>query len=323
MIAPPAVSPDVLLGVVLALVSMATYGVCMVVVSLAMRGMSSGPGSMLAAAAGLPAGLLLALVQLTWGANVEPPSVWVVCSFALAGICSTYLGRWLVFKSIELIGPSGSAGLQSTSPLITAVFGWIFLGEAIGAIGMAGIGLGIAGLAAMSVGIGQAQRPAGIDTAERPTRQGGFVSATLLVGVASAAAYSGSHIFRASAVRTWNEPLLGATIGAAAGLLALVAAGRGRIPDYVSAVRANPAGARVYFGVGVLQFIAQALVIAAMKYIPASVAALISMCTPLVVMPLSYFALRNRERLGAATVLGICITLTGMALVVLYGGARG
>jgi drug/metabolite transporter (DMT)-like permease len=319
MFALPAVSPDVLRGVSLALLSMLTYGVCMVAVSVVLKGMSSGPGSLIAAAAGVPAGLLLGAIQLAVRGGVEVPTLWAVCAFALAGICSTYLGRWLVFKSIELIGPSSASGLQSISPLMTAVFGWIFLGERIGVVGFVGMGVGIVGLAAMSVGIGRTQQQ---PAARGPLRQGGFIFSTVLFGLGSAGAYSLSHIFRASAVRAWNEPLIGTTIGAAAGLLTLALASRNRLADYVREIRANPAPARVYFGVGVLQFAAQALVIASMRYIPASVAALISMCTPLAVMPISYFVLRKREKLSWATVLGICITLAGVALVVLYGPGR-
>lgn len=314
----PAVSSQVLWGVSLALMSMMIYGACMVVVSAGVRGLGSGPGSMVAAAAGLPAGLVLALMQLAGGVTVQTPGAWALCSFALAGICSTYLGRWLVFKSIELIGPSSAAGLQSTSPLFTAVFGWIFLGQLIAPLGFVGLALGIAGLAAMSVGIGRTQQSA---TVSKVASQRVLVYGSLLVGIASSAAYSGSHVFRASAVLVWNEPLLGATIGTVAGLLALAAASRNKVSDYVRDIRANPAAARVYMGVGVLQFIAQALVIASMRYIPAGVAALISMCTPLVVMPISYFALRKQENLTWATVFGICLTLGGIALVVLYGRA--
>ena len=57
-----------------------------------------------------------------------------------------------------------------------------------------------------------------------------------------------------------------------------------------------------------------------MRYIPVSVAALISMCTPLVVMPVSYFLLRNQERLNRVMVLGILITLSGAAMSLLYAG---
>lgn len=39
-------------------------------------------------------------------------------------------------------------------------------------------------------------------------------------------------------------------------------------------------------------------------------------------MPLSFLLLRNRERLRQATVWGICITLAGIALVVLFGDSR-
>jgi len=68
--------------------------------------------------------------------------------------------------------------------------------------------------------------------------------------------------------------------------------------------------------------VAQALVIASMGVIPASVAALVSMCTPLAVMPLSFLLLHNRERLRPATAWGICITLVGIALVVLFSASR-
>jgi drug/metabolite transporter (DMT)-like permease len=237
----------------------------------------------------------------------------------LAGIASTYLGRWLVFRSIELVGPSSASGLQSTSPLITAAFGWIFLNEAIGLWGMAGIALGILGLLLMSIGL----RPA-LPLHREPTRhiQSGVATFALLVGLGSASAYSASHIFRAAAVRQWNEPLLGAAIGALAGTLALALGSHRRWRSYVAQVRSHPRAAQAYFAAGALQLVAQALVIASMRFIPASVAALVSMCTPLAVMPLSFLLLRNRERLRPATAWGICITLVGIALVVLFSASR-
>jgi drug/metabolite transporter (DMT)-like permease len=318
----PAVSIDVMWGVTMAFVAMAIYGACMVTVAVSAKNMSSGPGSFLAATAGVPIGIIIVLTQWVGGQELSVPTAGSVAAFALAGICSTYLGRWLVFKSIELMGPSGSAGLQSISPLITAVFGWIFLGEVIGSIGMAGIALGIAGLVAMSMGISRSQRKSDLQAlALGLGSRHGFVYSTLLVGVGSAAAYSLSHLFRAFGVRQWNEALMGALIGAVAGLFVLAAANHKKIPEYVRQARVNPRATCIYLSVGGFQFIAQSLVIASMKYIPASMAALISMCTPLVVLPISYFALRNAELLSWVTVLGIAITLTGIMLVILYGGA--
>lgn len=314
----PALSPDAAWGVALAVLSMLTYGTCMVLVSVGMRKMRSEPGSLLSAVAGVPAGLLIAGLQLASNKAIAMPSAWTIFAFAMAGVFSTYLGRWLVFKSIELIGPSSASALQSTSPLITAVFAWIFLGERIGWLGVLGITLAICGLVSMSTGMRRrdAAAPApGAAAAAGPRKS--LVLGTLLFGLASSAAYSGSHIFRASAVREWNEPLLGATIGAVAGLLVLLLSSRTKLAEYRREIQANPAGARLFLGIGVLQFLAQSLVIASMKYLPASVAALISMCTPLVVMPISFFILKNQEKLNPVMVFGICITLAGAALSIL------
>ncbi len=315
----PTLSPEVILGGALALLSLLTYGICMVLVSVGMRSMRSEPGSLLAAAAGVPAGLLISGLQLALGQVNPGLNAWAVLAFALAGVCSTYLGRWLVFKSIEFSGPSGASALQSTSPLITAVVAWIFLGEVIGWVGLLGITLAIVGLVSMSLGLRQraASRPA---SASVGSQGRSVIWVSLLFGIGSSVAYSGSHIFRGSAVRVWNEPLLGTTIGACAALLALLVASRHKLPAYRQEVLGNRRGAWLFAGIGVLQFLAQALVIASMKYIPVSVAALVSMCTPLVVVPISYFILRNEERLNGVMLMGILITLCGTLTSLVFAG---
>lgn len=317
----PLLPPDVAWGVALALAAMLIYGACMVMVSAADQGqgLGSGPGSMLAALAGIPTGLVLAAWRVLAESGIAWPSGEALAFFVLAGVASTYLGRWLVFRSIELVGPSRASGLQSSSPLVTAAFGWIFLNEAIGLWGIAGIALGIFGLLLMSVGLRPALPPA---SEHARGVQSGVATMALLVGLGSACAYSASHIFRAAAVRQWNEPLLGAAIGALAGTLALALGSHRRRGGYAAQVRAHPRAAAAYFAAGALQLIAQAMVIASMRFIPASLAALVSMCTPLAVMPLSFLLLRNRERLRPATAWGICITLAGIALVVLFSNSR-
>lgn len=318
----PVISPDVVLGGVLALLSLLTYGICMVLVSVCVRTFRSEPGSLIAAAACIPAGILISCWQLAFGEIQVGISAWAVVAFALAGIFSTYLGRWLVFKSIELNGPSGASALQSTSPLLTAVFAWVFLGEVIGWVGMLGITMAIVGLVSMSFGLQRraaTQPPVAAALASASSGRS-MVWASLVVGVGSSVAYSGSHIFRGSAVRIWNEPLLGATIGAGAALLALLWASRTKWPEYKREILANRKGAWQFAGIGVLQFLAQTLVIASMKYIPVSVAALVSMCTPLVVVPISYFILRNEERLNGVMFIGILITLCGTLTSLVFAG---
>lgn len=313
----PAVSPDALWGASLALLAMLTFGGCMVTVGFTMRHLGSGPGSLLAAAGGVVAGLVSAAALLIVGAGIPPPGWEALLWFAAAGVFSTWLGRWLVFKSIELMGPSRSAALQGLSPMVTALFAWLLLGQALGPLAILGMALGVAGLVGISMGgVPQPMRSQG---ASHAARQGGWMAGSLLVGLLSAAAYSGSHVMRAAGVQTWAQPLLGAAIGATSGLAALVVASRRQLPEQVREIRAHPVVAGTYLVVGSLQFLSQVLAIASMKYIPAAVASLIVMCTPLVVMPISFFVLRKQENLTPATVLGICITLAGLVLVVLFG----
>ncbi|MCW5628998.1 MAG: DMT family transporter [Rhodoferax sp.] len=315
MFALPVLSADVLKGVALATMAMLTFGCCMVVVSHSLRGMTSGPGSVLAAGASVPAALVVAVVQFTSG-SVEMPGFRPILWFAAAGVLSTYLGRWLVFKSIELVGPSRAAGIQCTSPMITALFGWLLLGQMLLPLGLVGIALGIAGLLALSMSMSHNPAPG---ASSRLPRQGGLAVGSMLVGIGSATAYAASHVLRAVGVHDWNEPWLGAAIGALSGFVVLLIASHRQLAGYARQIRAHPIGARIYVAVGLMQFIAQALVIASMKFIPAGIAALISMSTPLVVVPVSYVFLRKQENLNLTTLAGIGITLAGLLLVVLYG----
>jgi len=46
--------------------------------------------------------------------------------------------------------------------------------------------------------------------------------------------------------------------------------------------------------------------------------ALITLCTPLVVFPVSYFFLGNDEGINVRTLLGAALTLSGIGLIVLH-----
>ena len=70
----PAVSSQVLWGVTLALMSMVIYGACMMVMSVAVRGLTSGPGSMIASMKYIPASVA-ALISMCTPLIVAPPDV--------------------------------------------------------------------------------------------------------------------------------------------------------------------------------------------------------------------------------------------------------
>lgn len=301
-------------GVWLALGSMLIFSACTLLSSVASRKLDTNSGALLAVAVTVPLGLVLALAQLFAGRHFMAPTASGIGAFVVAGIFSTYLGRWLFFKSVQTIGPTRSAVFMTCSPLATAFFGWILLGEHVSATGLTGMAVAVGGLLIMS--LGRATPGAGAAGS-----QTAGATLSLAIGAGATIAYAVSHVFRGFAVREWNEPVAGAALGAAAGFLVLAYVSRHRLALARARIMEQPASAWMYCGIGSMQLLAQVLMIASMTYIPISITTLIATCTPLVVMPVSVIFMRNAEQVRIGTALGVIATVTGVLLAV-YSGAR-
>jgi drug/metabolite transporter (DMT)-like permease len=68
---------------------------------------------------------------------------------------------------------------------------------------------------------------------------------------------------------------------------------------------------------GVLTISAQICSIWSLRYIPVSLSNLITLCTPLLVIPGSYFLFRNSEGMTYRTWLGAAMTIAGIAMILL------
>ena len=54
-----------------------------------------------------------------------------------------------------------------------------------------------------------------------------------------------------------------------------------------------------------------------MRYIPLSVATLVTMCAPLLVFPLSHLLFKNQEDITVITLFGSALTLLGIFIIVM------
>ena len=266
---------------------------------------------------------LLFLAHLAWRRDTLVFQSQGFVLFFLAGVFSTWLGRWFFLESVVQFGPSRASIFQITSPLFTAVFAWAFLHEALQPLELAGMGLAMGGLLLVMPGAGAAggntpaTRGDGPASSGAPPRQGRLLQSALVLGIGSSIAYSLGNIFRGAAIRGWDEALLGALIGASAGLL-LHAAFSPDKKQLISRLRsADRQGVMMFAFSGVLTISAQTCLIVSLKYIPVSVAALITLCTPVLVFPMSYLLFKNSEKVTLATVLGGLLTLVGVALIVM------
>lgn len=248
----------------------------------------------------------------TWHAG----SFWL---FAAAGIFSTYLGRWFFYESVVRFGPAKASVFQVSSPLFTALMALLLLGERLTLPVALGMGLTVAGLILVSYKPGFMRRPAGSAAVVAPAaswRQR-LLQSVLLLGLASSLAYAIGNVLRGSAVRVWNEPILGGLIGAGFGLALHLAFTPAKSELLASLRKADRRGVWLYALIGVCTISGQICTIGAMRFIPLSIATLVTLCTPLLVFPLSHFLLKNRENITPNTLAGCGLTLLGIFIIVM------
>ena len=239
--------------------------------------------------------------------------------FAAAGGFATYLGRWFFYESVVRFGPSRASIFQASSPLFTAIMAWSFLGERLSLVVASGMLMTLCGLVLVSYkpgadrGLGGvvALPPTGVTHRER------LLQSVFLLGLSSSMAYAISNVLRGSAIRLWNEPVVGALSGALFGLSLHLLFSLKKTGLFSSWRSANRPGLRLFALIGVFNILAQMGVIGAMRYIPLSVVALITLCTPILVFPLSHLLFKGKDDITIRTLLGSALTLIGIVVIVL------
>ena len=262
------------------------------------------------AAAALVVQMTLRGEGLTWSGHA-------LLLFAAAGAFATYLGRWFFYESVARFGPAKASVFQISSPLFVALLTWLILDEKLTRPAIFGMALTLTGLALVAFKPGFfARQKSAIGTLEN-----GFLKRILasvfVLGLISSLAYAIGNVLRGAAVRTWPEPIAGALIGAIAGLtlhVLLTPKKSALLRDFKTA---NQQGMVLYVVVGVANISGQICTIASMRYIPLSVAALVTLCTPLLVIPLSLYLFKDQEALRVTALLGAVLTVMGVALIIL------
>jgi drug/metabolite transporter (DMT)-like permease len=273
-------------------------------------------GFLLATASNVLFSALAWLVQRLLQGPGEPFHLQAFLYFVTAGVLATYLGRWFFYESVVRFGPAKASVFQVSSPLFTALIAWLVLGEHLQPQVFLAIGVAMAGLLLVSFKPG-GKSPSPQPATKRASLVQSLMSSVLLLGVGSSLAYSMGHVLRGAAVRDWNEPILGGLLGAIAGLLLNLLTSPEKRELLARLRAADRRGCWFYAFIGIFTISGQICSIGAMRYIPISVAALMPLCTPLLMFPLSHWLLKSREEITPALLVGSAMTLAGIAIVVL------
>jgi len=306
------------MGELLAVAALSMFASNIIVSKIGAGRIALNAGYLIAVSVNVLASALLLAIDMALRHRVPTWDRTGVLLFMGAGLFATYLGRWFILESIARLGPAKASAFQVSSPLFTAAIAWVALGERIGTVAVLGIVTAIAGLMLVSLPGGvRKQGPAAATMARPDASWRRWLGSGLVLGVGSSAAYAMGNVFRGAAIRQWNELALGVLIGALTGLALQLALGKGQREVVRSLSTADRRGIQLFVASGVLTIGGQLLTVAAMAFTPVAVVSLITLCTPLVVFPASYFLLGNEEGIGWRTVAGGVLTLGGIAAVVL------
>ncbi|APW40185.1 hypothetical protein RD110_25755 [Rhodoferax koreense] len=311
---------DTTLGLALASAALLLFTAGTLVTKAAAKRLDLGLGFVVAtfvnvvfSAAVLGVQWLLRGEAVTWNAM----AFWL---FALAGFFATYLGRWFFYESVVRFGPAKASVFQVSSPLFTALIAWALLGESLSPAVATGMLLTVAGLVLVSLKPGVAK--AIVAEADAPAsppldRRTRLLQSVLFLGLCSSLAYAAGNVLRGMGIRRWNEPVLGALVGALCGLALHLLFMRDKAGLLRRLCTASRGGLGCFALLGVTTISAQMCSIASMRYIPLSIATLITLCTPLLVFPLSHWLRQNHDPITPRTLAGCGMTLLGIGVIVL------
>lgn len=313
------------LGYLLSVCALLSFTTAILLTQKATRLLPLGLGFLIATATNVLFAALACGAQLAMGRGLPEWNGTAVACFAGAGVLSTYLGRWFFYESVVLWGPAKASIFQVSNPLFTALVAWLALGEALSASTFVGMAMAVAGLILISVNPMQPgsqasatarASPSGIGAAGAGQRSR-WRSSIALLGLGSALAYALGNVLRGAAVRDWNEPLLGGLLGALSGLmlhLCFMPEKRQLLARFRQAPRL---GVWLFVLLGATTIAGQIFSIAAMRHVPISVTNLVTLCSPLLVIPLSRVFYKSAGKTTPDVVLGAVLTVAGVGWVVM------
>jgi drug/metabolite transporter (DMT)-like permease len=232
-----------------------------------------------------------------------PASAWLW--LGLSGLVGFSFGDLCLFRAFVLIGSRLSVLLMSLVPLLTAVIGWVVLGETMNPREWLGMAMTVWGV----MWVVRERVPDAVAGSRHPPSWGLVLGIGGAVGqavglVLSKLGMGGYDAFAANQIRVLSGITGFAAIFTASGLW----------PRFADALRHPTAMQRTMIGAVFGPFLGVSFSLVAVQHTTAGVAATIMAITPVVILPLSVWL--RQERVTARAVLGAVLAVAGTAVLV-------
>ena len=257
--------------------------------------------------------LVMALVMFAvWGLAVRGEAIPLSATreawfwLSLSGVAGFFIGDLCLFRAFVLIGPRLGLLIMSLAPPITALMGWLALGERMNPAGLLGMAVTLAGVAWV---ITESPVRDGSNVPHRFTWKGGLLALVGSIGQAAGVVLAKPGLEGA------GSPFAATTIRLVAGLacFAAFAGAVGWYPRILAGLRDGRAMGVLALGAFAGPFAGVTLMMFAIGRISTGLAQTFVATTPVLVIPFSI--LFYRELVSGRALAGAALTVVGVALL--------
>jgi drug/metabolite transporter (DMT)-like permease len=234
----------------------------------------------------------------------------------LSGVVGLVLGDGCGFKALVMIGPRLTTLLYAAAPIMAVLIAWVFLGEKLGWLDMAGIAITLAGIAWVVTDRRDTANNSAALHKDHPD-SGTLVKGVLLglgaaLGQAVGLVLSKQGMLHAGG----SVPAMEASyirMLAALPVIWLLSAFRGQFSDTLAAMKNGRAVGLSLGGAFFGPFLGVWMSLVAVRLIPTGVAATLNSMTPVMIIPL--VILYSKEKVSVRAVFGAIAAVFGVALL--------
>lgn len=239
---------------------------------------------------------------------------------------TVFAGRYFHYAAIRFIGPSRATAIRVSSPVVTGLLAFLFLGEKLTLPQYAGAGAVMAGIMLLIRETNRCSKRV-IDNSDALVGSLSLVDMSYarasflgsLSAVASASAYGSGHFMRKLALNVVPSPWWGMVIGSTVGWLCVLVLAwwQGNLKACFRSNLSLTSLPRFFVLAGCLNGLGQMFSFLAISFIAVSLASVIFAIEPLITAVFSRLVMGREELLGWRMLCGCFVTISGLLFVIL------
>lgn len=233
----------------------------------------------------------------------------------VSGLIGLVIGDGCGFKSLVMIGPRLATLVMASTPIMATVIAWVFLGEKLKMIELAGITVTIAGIAWVV-----SERQYGTNGLAEDHPDAGTLARGVMLALAASLAQAAGLVLSKHAMLDLGPKVAPLEASAVRILTSLViiwsySALSGKLPQTIKSLKDGKAVMFSAGGAFVGPFLGVWMSLVAVSLIETGIAATLNATTPVLIIPA--VILVYREKVSFRAVLGAVVAVIGVALLFL------